>query len=95
MAVEWSTDAVKNAAEHVGPYAHAQRFADYGNSRVGDAQSGGRFEHLDDHPVFFERRNPPEACTAITADDLQRFVDADVDTAAHEEERTFNPLCQP
>jgi hypothetical protein len=94
VAVERTADAIEDAAEHVGPDAHAQRFADYGNSRVGDAQPGGRFEYLDDHPVFFERRNPPEARTAVTANNLQRFVDADIDTAAHEEERALNPLCQ-
>ena len=95
MAVERPADAVEDPPEDVGSQTHAERLADHGDFRIGDSEAGSRLEHFDDHPVFLERRDPPEPRATIAADNLQCFIDADVDSSAHEQERTLHTLCKP
>ncbi len=88
-AVERLADAVEDPAEQPRTDMEAQRLAEEAHARALQGKPGGVVEHLDRDGVPIQGGDAPETHRAVRAFHLDRLVQAHVEAAAQEQQRTL------
>ena len=89
-AIDGTAQAVEHASKHVRSHSEQQRLRSQPDPRAGEAESGGRLQHLDDHRGFVECGDAAEAHDAVVALDFHRGVQAHARLAPGKEQRALD-----